>query len=212
MPSINSIKNYAPYSFYHVYNRGVEKRAIFHDDQDYAAFTKLLRKYLDPSYTASPGEIRRPSYAQSIQLLAYCLMPNHFHLLLYQLDDEKALEKLFRSLMTGYVMYFNQKYRRSGPLFQGRYKASLINSDSYLQHISRYIHLNPLDSKLPYKTYPYSSYSMYLNSSDQLFVKTKPILNLFNQQGYIDFVDEYADLFTKRPKDNNLAFTPSGLS
>lgn len=211
MPSRNSVKEYAPNSYYHVYNRGVEKRTIFLDEQDYLFFTKLLRKYLDPSYSNSPGAIIRPSYASSILLLAYCLMPSHFHLLLYQLDDEKALERLFRSLMTGYVMYFNKKYHRTGPLFQGRYKASLINDDTYLYHISRYIHLNPLDVNKQYTSYPYSSFGVYQYPYKQSFVKTDKILGLFPNARYTEFVDEYAELFAQRPNESDLNLI-SGLS
>lgn len=211
MPSRNSIKEYAPHSFYHVYNRGVEKRTIFLDEQDYVFFINLLKKYLDPAFTSPPGEIHRPSYANSVQLLAFCLMPGHFHLLLYQLDDEKALEKLFRSLMTGYVMYFNKKYRRAGPLFQGRYKASLINTDSYLHHISRYIHLNPIDVNQPYQLYPYSSYRLYAQPNQKTFINTHSILSLFDGIKYTDFVDEYASLFATRPRNDDLTDI-SGLS
>lgn len=72
--------------------------------------------------------------------------------------------------------------------------------------------MNPLDYEQVYESYPYSSYKMYLYSADQMFIKTKPILDLFKDQKYSDFVEEYADLFKKRPKDSNLAFNISGLS
>lgn len=210
MPSRNSLKEYAPHTYYHVYNRGVEKKDIFLAEQDYAFFAKLLRKYLDPSYSRPPSETPRISLARSINLLAYCLMPAHFHILLYQLDDEKALEKLFRRVMTGYVMYFNKKYRRIGPLFQGRYKASRIGDDIYLFHISRYIHLNPLDIGQMYENYPYSSYQEYLKPTNRRFIQPKLILELFEDVDYSSSVKEYADSFKARIKDDDLAFP--GLS
>lgn len=210
MPSKNSIKQYAPHSYYHVYNRGLDKQDIFRDTQDYRFFLKLLGKYLDSSYTRTPREIPRPSLASSIELVAFCLMPNHLHILLYQLDDEKALEKLFRSVMTGYVMYFNQKYKRFGPLFQGRYKASLIDSDAYLYHISRYIHLNPLDIEKSYEDYPYSSYSLYKLPKQPTFIKTSRVLNLFDGD-YTTYVKSYEELFKKRVRSDPW-LDASGLS
>jgi len=129
-------------------------------------------------------------------------MPNHFHILLYQKDDEKALEKLFRGLMTSYVMYFNQKYKRQGPLFQGRYKASQIDSDTYLYHISRYIHLNPLDVNKSYRDYPYSSYPAYQEPSQQSLIKTTHVTDLFDQD-YQEFVDSYVELFKKRKDEDS---------
>lgn len=210
MPALNSLKEYSPYSYYHVYNRGINKQNIFCDDQDFKYFIRLLGRYLDPTYETKPGEVFKPSLSSSIELVAYCLMPNHFHILLYQLDDEKALEKLFRSVMTGYVMYFNQKYKRVGPLLQGRYKASLVDNDPYLYHISRYIHLNPIDIGKSYVRYPYSSYPIYLSKTQQGLVKKAHVLDLF-EGDYHQFVNEYLELFKQRAK-NESDFSFSGLS
>ena len=96
-----------------------------------------------------------------------------------------------RRVMTAYVMYFNNRYQRVGGLFQGRYKASQITTDAYLQHISRYIHLNPKD----YKGWPYSSYGYYSGDKVSSWVKPEPILAIFddNRQQYIAFVAKYID-------------------
>lgn len=214
MPSRNSLKEYAPHTYYHIYNRGVEKCTIFRDAQDYAFFIKLLRKYLDPGYEPSAQEVLKPTLAHLAEVVSYCLLPNHFHILIYQLNDEKALEKLFRSVMTAYVMYFNNKYKRVGPLFQGRYKASRIDSDSYLYHISRYIHLNPLDTHKSHIAYPYSSYMYYVEPKNQTFVKTHHVLGLFDNESYPQFVDDYVEQFKARPKgeDGVLGLSYSGQS
>jgi len=155
MPSRNIIREFGPEQYYHVYNRGVEKRLIFLDDQDYTVFIGLIKKFLAGESNGN----NRHTYMllnDDVQLLSYCLMPNHFHLLLYQ-NTNDGITKFLRRLSIGYVMYFNNRYARVGGLFQGRYKASCIERDDYLHHISRYIHLNPGK----YKQWPYSSYQYY---------------------------------------------------
>ena len=93
-----------------------------------------------------------------------------------------------RKLATGYVMYFNNRYHRVGGLFLGVYKASRINADAYLQHISRYIHLNPDD----YKAWPYSSYQNYVGNRQQNWLQTDQILSLFDDMSeYQEFVADY---------------------
>ncbi len=157
---------------WHVYNRGVDKRIIFEDDQDYSVFLNLLKYALmspekiekvDSSLfsCAERYTYRRQNFYEQVELRAYCLMPNHFHLLLYQYSD-RGISGLMRSVATGYSVYFNKKYKRSGVLFQGRYKGSCIEDDSYWWHIVRYIHLNGADSKEGFKNYPYSSYRNYV--------------------------------------------------
>lgn len=190
MPSRNIVKDYAAEQYYHVYNRGVEKRIIFLDDQDYTVFIGLIKKYLNGE---TPILHNRHSFSRlgdEVQLLAYCLMPNHFHFLLYQ-TTEDALTRFMRRLATGYVMYFNNRYDRVGGLFQGKFKASHINADDYLQHISRYIHLNPKD----YRTWPYSSYRYYLKPNPPPWLTTQPILDLFdnNSACYESFVSDYIE-------------------
>lgn len=196
MPSRNTIKEFIPEAYYHVYNRGVEKRVIFLDDQDYTVFLGLLKKYLTGSREGMTHHHKFETLGEQVKLLAYCLMPNHFHLLFYQ-QSEDAITKLMRRVTTGYVMYFNQRYARVGGLFQGRYKASQITADAYLHHISRYIHLNPED----YKHWPYSSYTCYVGGKKLAWLTTGPILGLFGDdiQQYLQFIDEYSD--TKRELD-----------
>ncbi|OGY10268.1 MAG: hypothetical protein A3H88_00210 [Candidatus Blackburnbacteria bacterium RIFCSPLOWO2_02_FULL_44_9] len=130
MPARNSVKIYVEGGCYHVYNRGVDKRDIYLDDQDYRVFLSFIKQYLspvEPNFTHPlsdvtgfhPVRLRQlKSFYGDVELLAYCLMPNHFHLLLRQATKDGMAEFL-RALATSYVMYFNKKYERQGALFQG---------------------------------------------------------------------------------------------
>jgi len=186
MPSRNRIKVYVPESYYHVYNRGINKRVIFKDDQDYAVFLNLLKRYLSNQQTEDKTGRLYDKFNDRIELLAFCFMPNHFHLLLYQ-KDENAMTALMRRISTSYTGYFNKKHRRSGPLFQERFKASRISNDEYLQHVSRYMHLNPQD----YKRWNYSSLKYYMGRNQAEWVKPDKILSLFNKGEYGNFVQDY---------------------
>ena len=190
MPSRNIVKEFAPESYYHVYNRGVEKRLIFLDDQDYTVFLGILKKYLTGEASNKQNRHIFKSFQGKISLLAYCLMPNHFHLLFYQSNEENITD-LMRRVCTGYVMYFNHRHQRVGGLFEGIFRASRVDADGYLHHISRYIHLNPDD----YKNWAYSSYSVYMGAKKTKWVNTEPILGLFNndRKEYQEFLDDYVD-------------------
>jgi putative transposase len=167
MPSRNEIKEALPAATYHAYNRGVERRQIFMDGHDYRRFAKQMRQCLD----REPG----------ITLLAYCLMPNHFHLLLQQ-TDATAMSRFLQRLTIGYVMYFNKRHRRIGPLFQGKYKAVRIIGPNQLMEVSRYIHLNPERAGLGWRHSTYSSINSYVDpTSEDELVNPRPILDLFDQ-------------------------------
>ena len=190
MPSRNIIKEYEPHAFYHVYNRGVEKRIVFEDDQDYMVFLGLLKKYL---IGKSPQPANRHAFddlSGGVQLVAYCLMPNHFHLLFYQLEED-AITRLMRRVVTAYVMYFNLRYKRVGGLFQGRYKASPVTTEAYLYHITRYIHMNPAD----YLTWPYSSLECYIHDKKLEWLNPIHVLDSFNgdKRAYAEFIDDYRE-------------------
>ncbi|HEY5601122.1 MAG TPA: transposase [Patescibacteria group bacterium] len=185
MPAKNSVKIYLENSYYHIYNRGAGKRKIFFDEEDYKVFVHYLKKYLDKN---SPY-----SFFDKIRLLAYCLMPNHFHFLIYQ-SDKKGIVKLMRSLSISYAMYFNKKYKNSGTIFQGIYKAVLIDSDEQLIHLSRYIHLNPKELTSNWQKYLFSSYSSYLESTQLEWINPKPVLDFFKRDkenfSYKSFVEK----------------------
>lgn len=184
MPAKNAQKLYAPDGYYHVYNRGAGKQSIFIDTQDKEYFLHLFARYLDPEHEERRGDGNSyPKYEAS--LLCYCLMGNHFHLL-FQIDqDTQALSGMMRSLMTAYTMYFNLRHKRSGHLFQGVYKASPVDTDSYLLHISRYIHLNPTN----YLAEPWSSIRYYLGETPPSWLHPQPILDLTPE--YQEFLQDY---------------------
>ena len=187
MPGKNIIKQFGAEQYYHVYSRGVAKQVIFLDDQDYVYFLGLLKRYLSSKSAHSKRHGIYPHYGKRVLLLAYCLMPNHIHLLIYQ-RDESGMTEFMRALMTSYSMYFNQRYKRVGPVFQSRYRASCISQNDYLEHISRYIHLNPKD----WQDYPFSSLKYYLGNATASWVKPGKIIEMFpSKQQYLEFVRDY---------------------
>lgn len=191
MPSRNIIKQYEVGGFYHVYNRGVEKRLIFNEEQDYVFFIGLLKRYLGSKRQHRRRGELYDTYYGSVELLAFCLMPNHFHILFYLNHDDTSITELMRKISGSYVSYFNRKYERVGPLFQGIHKASRITADSYLHHISRYIHLNHSD----YATWSFSSYQYYIGNFEADWVMPGRVLELFDKSiaQYKEFLDDYID-------------------
>src|SRR3989339_1800755 len=179
MPAKNAIKFYIPNSIYHIYNRGVNKDLIFKDEQDYKVFLNYLKECLSPVEDGSRFQVRNlKSFYTEIELLSFCLMPNHVHLLIKQ-KDKNAIKKFTQSLFTRYSIYFNRKYRRSGSLFQGRYKATNVIDKDYLLDLSRYIHKNPLKYTKDLIE-SYSSYSIYLGLVNTAWVNKNIILDYFN--------------------------------
>jgi putative transposase len=189
MPGRNILKQDAPDSFQHIYARGHSKRKIFIDEQDYITFLNLLERYLSAEEAKDANGISYPNFYNKVELLTYVLMPNHFHLLIYQRQPGE-MAKLMRSLLTSYSRYFNKKYKRSGSLFESRYKASMISDESYLEHISRYIHLNPKQ----WRSYEYSSLPYYLQRDEVSWVRPKRILDIFETpEKYLEFMSDYVE-------------------
>jgi len=189
MPSRNVTKERAPDSYYHVYARGNNKQTIFIIDDDYEYFLELFRRYLSKDLVISKSGTLYPNFLNRIELLSYCLMPTHFHLLIYQFET-MDMEKFMRSFMTSYSRYFNLKHKRTGSVFENRYRAIKIDQDEYLQHITRYIHLNPET----WKTYKYSSWKYYRDGDEPDWLKNTKTLELFDSRGaYIDFVADYKE-------------------
>lgn len=194
MPRKNSVKLYYENAFYHVYNRGVEKRKIFLDEEDYSFYLHLLKGALLPPETGlNPVEMikrSRKNFYQDIELHSYSLIPNHYHFLLRQIKND-AVTEFIRSVCTSYSMYFNKKYNRVGSLFQGIFRAKNITNDNYLIWLSRYIHRNPED----YQNYPYSSYADFLGKRKTHWINTSFILDCFKSQNksheesYKEFVE-----------------------
>ncbi|TAL19862.1 hypothetical protein EPN90_02275 [Patescibacteria group bacterium] len=126
--------------YYHVYNRGVLKQPIFLEEEDYFKFLHDLQRFNAIKIGSREIGSRKPL----VSILAWCLMPNHFHLFLQQRQEE-GVSLFMHRLGVGFTMFMNKKYKRSGHLFQSKYQAKLISGDAQFFHISRYVHLNPLD-------------------------------------------------------------------
>ncbi len=169
---IHFLKN----NYFHVYNRGNNYNKIFFAEKNYSFF---LRRLLE-------------IYDKRINIVSYCLMPNHYHLLLKIIEDN-YLEKAMQRFSTSYTKAINKQYGRVGHLFQGRYKAKLIPNNEYLLHLSRYIHLNPVRAGLVKKPedWKYSSYNEYIsmNKSECL----DPDIILDQIEDYAEFVNSYQE-------------------
>lgn len=135
---------------YHIYNRGVEKRNTFLEEKDYLRFLSSLYEFNDTRPSLNFGryldliEVELQSKKPLVEIFAFCLMPNHYHLMLRALR-ENGITEFMRKIGTGYTNYFNLKYDRVGPLFQGKYKARTLSNQAHFLHLPYYIHLNPLD-------------------------------------------------------------------
>lgn len=187
MPIRNTIKQYDAPAFYHVYNRGAGNLQIFLDDQDRGKFLSLFARHLDPSPDETIKKTNGTEYDRyDIELVAYCLMGNHFHLLVFQESDPQAITKLMRSVATAYTMYFNRKYKRHGHLFQSVFKASRITDESYLLHITRYIHMNPRN----YLRYSWSSIAYFLGHQAPDWLHPERV-NDMTPHRYREFLREY---------------------
>lgn len=138
--------------YYHIYNRGVEKRKVFLDNADYFRFLLSMKEFNDINpifnlvrlFKQHGMQVPQKAKQPVVEFLCYSLLPNHYHFLVRQLEDG-GISKFMQKLGCGYTNYFNIRYQRSGVLFQGVFKVKHIENDEYLLHLSRYIHLNALD-------------------------------------------------------------------
>lgn len=197
--------------YYHLFNRSVAKVPIFTCKRDFIRAMGLLNYYRFKNAPLSYSRLMRLDSSQRedilkkleengeemIEIICFCLMPNHFHLLLKQLQDDGIMIFL-KNFQNSYAKYFNMRYQRPGSLFQGRFKAVLIEDDSQLLHVSRYAHLNPYSSmvvkdKKDLLSYPWSSLLQYLKKSDG-FCRPEIVLEQFkSSRDYLNFVFDRAD-------------------
>lgn len=186
---------------YHIYNRGSEKRIIYQDRRDYNRFLKSINYYQlegpKPKFSHfSKKNIFKPEKAGKIvKILAYCLMPNHFHLLIKQ-EKDNGITEMLTKLSLSYTKYFNTRHNRVGPLFQGEFKAVHIEDDEQLIHVSRYIHLNPIVSLLvkDLGKYEYSSYHEYAEGGLKGLCSTAEVLGFFRSTDeYLRFIADQTD-------------------
>lgn len=133
---MNKHKNYYKDTYHHLYNRGANKAAIFYENDNYFYFLARLKYY---------------SIKYQIKILAYCLMPNHFHLFVKQTTDHLLISDFISSLLNSYVKSFNKKYQRSGTLFESKTKSKQIEDEAYFKWVIKYIVENPVKAKLVQK-------------------------------------------------------------
>jgi len=207
--------------YYHIYNRGIDKRVIFKANRDYERFMMLL--YLansDDSFRLDNILDKQNRSFIKILLLdkgnrivsigAWCMMTNHFHLLIRQ-EVDGGITKFMKKLGTGYSMYFNIRYERKGALFGGLFKSKLIGvDDNYLRHLFGYIHINPLEIRFPdwenkikkpsadmatfLKSYRYSSYRDYIGEDriERRLLNPENFPDYFkDSKSFQDFVENY---------------------
>jgi REP element-mobilizing transposase RayT len=164
--------------YYHIYNRGVSKATLFREPTNYLFVLEKLQKY---------------SLENQVAVIAYCLMPNHYHFLLRQ-DGEKSAGNVPQSIFNSYSKAYNLRYGHSGTLFEGRFRAKLIQSTSHLLHLCRYIHGNPVKDGLVADPagWPWSNYLEWIGErkgslADVEFIKTQFV----DGQAYKQFLFQY---------------------
>jgi putative transposase len=161
--------------YYHLYNRGANRTSIFIDDKDYLSFLTRLKQY---------------AVLHETTIITYCLMPNHFHLLVRQETDDKS-SLAVQYTCNGYAQFFNWRHQHSGTLFQGRFRRILVGDDNYLRHLCRYIHINPVKDGFAMQPglWPYSNYQECVGLRRSTMVDREFITSLFGSPAaYRDFV------------------------
>ena len=172
--------HYLSGNYYHVYNRGCNREVIFADSDNYLFLLRKIKIYLR-------------HYPLSI--IAYCLMPNHYHFLLRP-ETNNAVPHFIQRLFNSYVQAFNRQQNRSGTLFEGRVKSVWVDSEAYVMHLCRYIHLNPVTTRLVKqpKDWPYSNYLDWIGERDGTLKDEAFIQEHFPMPGeYERFVAEYQE-------------------
>jgi REP element-mobilizing transposase RayT len=164
-------------NFYHVYNRGNNRQTIFFERENYLYFLRLIKQHL---------------IGQDIEIIAYCLMPNHYHLLVYL--NGTTLTQLMKSLSLAYTKALNKRHDRVGSLFQGRFQSVHVSNTAYLVHLSRYIHLNPVKAHLVEQlaAWEFSSYLEYAGLRQGKIPKLDYLKALIGgEQAYQQFLDDH---------------------
>lgn len=209
---------FANEEFYHIYNRGVDKRRVFLDDNDYYRFfvsvcllndkqdglLERWRNLLKCNSKSNLHDFRRLNLRKPlVDVVAYCFNPNHYHLILKQLK-ERGIEKFMHRLGTSYTMFFNKKYDRSGSLFQGRFKSIHIDSNEYLLYLSAYVNRNYFIHGYGNSSWKYSSLIEYDTKNikkEKKICNTNPVLSQFgNVKDYKDFLNKNS-LYMKNKKE-----------
>jgi putative transposase len=181
--------------YYHVYNRSAFGVGLFENEREAKAFEKALIYYtlIKPPRRLSLEKRYKENITnfdeRLVSILAYCVMPNHFHLLLKQEVDE-GISTYMRRLTLSFVRYYNSLHRQRGPKFESFFKSVLIESENQLLHVSRYIHLNPTSARLVEDPlyYPYSSFKYYVHGGERKPLLFDDILRSKKRDHYLRFV------------------------
>ena len=194
----------APGEYYHVYNRGVGKKILFHSKPDYTRFLFLILYFQSPITFPQVGRyvdefVKHPMLdnmqeiinKRSVEVVSFCIMPNHFHLTLKE-EKEGGIALYMQRILNAYAKYYNTKYENSGHVFQGAYKLVHIDNEGQLRHLSAYIHKNPREIsewRDKYEEYPWSSYQDFIedNRFGKLLVPDI-MMGEFGKNDYKEFV------------------------
>ena len=207
MNSPSRYKTYIENGTYHIYNRGVAKMKFFNSEKDYKVYLRYLKFYLLPKnvlikelLASKAGHqykmrelsrvTRLSNFSESVTLHAFCLMPNHIHLVVKQ-RRTRDISYFIRSLHTRYAKYFNAKYERIGPLFQDRFSAKYIPSDKDLVRLSRYVHRNPVNITQGITKYPWGSLKYYKNRRNPSWLDISRITKAFKASAYTRSYSSY---------------------
>lgn len=200
--------------FYHIYNRGTDHRDIIKDIFDKQRFLQSLSEFnvIEPIGSIYEEQIRKDSFGSRstkpkgklVNIIAYCINPNHFHLVLEQVA-EKGIEKFMQKLGGGYTRYFNEKYHRNGVLFQGKFKSAYIDSDGYLLFVSAYVNLNNHIHGIP-NDMTYSSWDEYMgkNKGEEMCSKDIILDRFKSREEYRKFAEDAAEETKKRREEDTL--------
>lgn len=176
----NRSDEFAPGHYYHIYNRGVGKGLIFFNPGNYEYCLRLIKRYYQ---------------RYGVSVIAYCMMPNHYHFFLRQ-ETDQPLSLFIRVLFNAYVQALNRQQNRKGTLFEGRFRHVLVDRDEYLLHLCRYIHLNPVKAYLVSRPedWPYSNYLDWIGQRPGTLKDEALIRNFFPAvETYRQFVCDYQD-------------------
>lgn len=198
--------------YYHVFNRGINKRPIFLNKRDYERAFDVLQYYSFATiklrfskFLQLTKEVRQQFWNSMIKekqrlvtIICFCLMPNHFHFLLRQ-EKENGISRYMSNFQNSYTRFFTTKRRGIGPILQGQFKAVRVEDENQLLHLSRYIHLNPYTSFVVKElkdlvVYPWSSFPEYLGKTSTTIRDKQVILSHFKDAGdYQKFLFDQAD-------------------
>lgn len=169
--------------YYHIFNRGNNRQPIFYERENYLYFLRQLRKYF---------------ILDKVEIVAYCLMPNHYHLLVCLKSDNFAT--LVQPFALSYAKAINKRFNRTGSLFEGPFKSILVDKNEYLLHLSRYIHVNPVIAGLAHRAadWEFSSFREYVGLRNDPLVRQEIVMNQFDTETYQQFVDEYQPMHNKQ--------------